>query len=260
MRWVVGDVQGCARELDDLVEWVRFNPDRDELWSLGDLVNRGPDSLEALRLWRDLAGRALLGNHDVYALRAWAGARARHGDTLDALFAASDCAELLSRLREQPVLTALPGADGVGPVWLVHAGLDPRWEDLEQVAARLEAGARDDEWLTSDDVTFATRVRCCTAQGELCPHTGPPRACPEPFSPWDRLYRGRTRVVHGHWAGRGAYRGSRTMGLDSGCVYGGRLTAWCQEEERIVQVPSRRVGGAIRDIPAGRLEADASRD
>lgn len=242
VRWIVGDVQGCARELDALLRAVRFDPGRDELWCLGDLVNRGPDSLEALRLWRDAGGRSLLGNHDVHAVLARARRRPlRAGDTLDALFAAPDADELLGLLRDLPVLVHLAGdaSAKLPPLWIVHAGLDPRWRDLERVAAALNATPRDDEALLQPDVAFATRVRCCTADGRRCGHTGPPRDCPQPFRPWDEFYDGATLVVHGHWAHRGHYRGARTMGLDSGCVHGGKLTGWCHEEDRVVQIPAR---------------------
>lgn len=239
MRWIVGDIQGCAREFDALLGAVRFDPDRDELWSVGDIVNRGPDSLAALRLWRDVGGRALLGNHDVHALLARSGRRRlRAGDTLDGLFRAPDADALFGRLRAQPLLAHLAG-DGFAPAWIVHAGLDPRWRDLHEVARRASAAAHDDDWLESADVAFATRVRCCTADGRRSDHAGPPSACPAPCLPWDEFYRGDTLVVHGHWARRGYYRGKRTLGLDSGCVYGGKLTGWCQEEDGIVQVPSR---------------------
>ncbi len=253
MRWVVGDVQGCAREFDDLVEWIRLEPGRDELWCLGDLVNRGPDSLAAMRLWRDIAGRSLIGNHDVYALLAHSGRRQRREDTLQSLFEAADCAELLDRLRAEPVLARLDGREGGEPAWIVHAGLDPRWGDLEETASRINGATHDDDWLESEEVSFATRVRCCNAAGEMLRSSGPPDDCPEPYRPWDALYKGRTRIVHGHWARRGAYRRGRTMGLDSGCVYGGALTAWCLEEDRIVQVPARERGGRVREMPASRL-------
>ncbi len=240
MRWVVGDIQGCAREFDKLLENVRFDPSRDEVWCLGDIVNRGPDSLAALRLWRDVGGRSLLGNHDVHALLVRSRRRPlRRGDTLDSLFRSAEADELLSRLREEPLLVHLPGGDHVQAVWLVHAGLDPRWSDLDDVAGRINAEPHDDAWLEGPDVAFATHVRCCTADGRRCDHSGRPADCPPPFAPWDDFYGGRTLVIHGHWARRGYYRGARTMGLDSGCVYGGKLTAWCQEEDRIVQVATR---------------------
>jgi bis(5'-nucleosyl)-tetraphosphatase (symmetrical) len=85
-------------------------------------------------------------------------------------------------------------------------------------------------------VDFAIRVRCCTADGKLQRHTGPPDRCPGDSRPWDTFYEGAALIVHGHWGVRGHYRGEHTLGLDSGCVYGGKLTAWSQEEDRIVQV------------------------
>jgi len=251
MRWLVGDVQGCARELDALLSLVRFDPARDELWCLGDLVNRGPDSLAALRLWRDVAGRSLLGNHDIYALLARSGRVARRPDTLDDLFRDPEADALLARLRAEPVLHRLDAPVGARDVWIVHAGLDPRWGALDDVAARIDAAAHDDDWLERPEVAWATRVRCCTADGQRARASGPPRECPPPFRPWDEFYAGAALVVHGHWATRGFYRGARTMGLDSGCVYGGMLSAWCQEEDRLVQVPARTAGGLPRDVRLG---------
>ncbi|HXV74753.1 MAG TPA: metallophosphoesterase [Candidatus Polarisedimenticolaceae bacterium] len=238
MRWLVGDVHGCARELDRLLREVRFDPSRDELWSVGDLVNTGPDSLAALRLWRELGGRGVLGNHDIYALRVAAGMRARRPDTLDELLGADDHQLLLDALRALPVLVRLSGDERGPPVWLVHAGLHPGWSDLAAVARRINRLPHDDGWTTSPWVSFAVHVRCCTADGEMSEDPGPPTACAEPFRPWDSFYTGDSLVVHGHWALRGHYRGPRTMSLDSGCVYGGGLTAWCQEEDRLVRVPS----------------------
>lgn len=238
MRWLVGDIQGCARELDALLESIRFDPSRDELWCLGDLINRGPDSLEVLRLWTSIGGRGLLGNHDVSALLAFSGARPKKLPTLASLFAAPDAAGLMASLRALPILAYLPGR-GDGPdVWAVHAGIHPTWSDLSASASRINDGPHDDDWLRSRDIVFATNIRCCTPDGQWCDHNGRPEDCPPPYVPWDALYSGETLVAHGHWARRGYYRGARTLGLDSGCVYGGSLTAWCQDEDRIVQIPS----------------------
>jgi bis(5'-nucleosyl)-tetraphosphatase (symmetrical) len=232
MRWVVGDVQGCARELEALLEAVRFDRGRDELVSVGDLVNKGPDSLAALRLWRDVGGRGVRGNHDVYALRAYAGrAKRRRSDTLQALFDAPDADELLGALGALPVLLRVDDA-GAG-TWVVHAGIHPGWRDLDAAAARID-GVPDDD----PEVAFAMRVRCCTPEGEMSDHDGPPEDCPPPYRPWDELYRGDATIVHGHWAWRGHYRSRNVIGLDSGCVYGRELTAWCLEEDRVVQVPA----------------------
>jgi bis(5'-nucleosyl)-tetraphosphatase (symmetrical) len=238
VRWIVGDLQGCARELDALLSAIGFDEHRDELWSCGDIINRGPDSLATARRLRELGGRAVIGNHEVYALMVRSGRWPRKHDTLDELFAAPDADELLAWLRSLPALAWLPN-DGRGrDVWLVHAGVHPRWHDLHALAAGLEARAHDDDWLLSDEVSFATRVRCCTAEGERSRFDRQPEDCPAPFRPWDEFYRGAATIVHGHWAWRGHYRGTRTLGLDSGCVYGGPLTAWCVEEDRVVQVPS----------------------
>jgi bis(5'-nucleosyl)-tetraphosphatase (symmetrical) len=237
MRWVVGDIQGCAVEFERLLKKIRFDPSRDELWSVGDIVNRGPDSPAALRLWLDTGGRGVIGNHDIYALLAFADRTRRKLDTLRDLFDAPDAGELLAGLEKLPVLERLPGAAGGRDAWIVHAGVHPSWTDLAAVAARIHAGRNDAGWLESPDVAFATRVRCCDAAGTTVRYSGPPEGCPASFSPWDDFYRGEPLIVHGHWARRGFYRTERSLGLDSGCVYGGEMTAWCQEEDRVVTVP-----------------------
>ena len=238
MRWVVGDLQGCAAELEELLETVDFDPARDELWCVGDLVNRGPESLRVLELWHAVGGKAVIGNHEVYALCAHTGRWPRKKDTLDELYASADAQVWLDRLRALPVLVFLPG-EGGPDAWIIHGGVHPKWTDLEAVAARLNGGAHDDDWLLSDEVSFATRVRCCDENGERSRFDRKPEDCPPPYRPWDELYAGDTLIVHGHWAWRGHYRGPKSLGLDSGCVYGGPLTAWCQQEDRIVQIPAR---------------------
>jgi len=236
MRWLVGDIQGCAREFERLLARIDFDESNDELWCLGDLINRGPHSLESLELWQAVNGRGILGNHDVYALLAHAGTLRRKNDTLDALMASPKVDELMRSLRELPVFAHLSGGEHVDDVWIVHAGLDPRWGDLTRLAGEVNSAEHDDAWLASEAVNAATRLRCCNAAGETVRFTGPPKECPQGYRPWDDFYSGSSLIVHGHWARRGYYRGARTMGLDSGCVYGGALTAWCQEEDRIVQV------------------------
>jgi bis(5'-nucleosyl)-tetraphosphatase (symmetrical) len=237
MRWIVGDIHGCASALGRLLETIRYDPSRDELWSVGDLVNTGTESLAALRLWIGTGARGVLGNHDIHALRVYAGKRSvRPEDTLGELLAAPDAGELLAALKSLPLLAHLPGDDGAAGVWIVHAGLHPSWRDLHATARRVNAGPRDDAWFKSPESRFATRVRCCTPDGEMLDDPGPPGECPAPYRPWDSLYAGDAFVIHGHWGKRGHYRRRRTMSLDSGCVYGGPLTAWCQEDDRIVQV------------------------
>jgi bis(5'-nucleosyl)-tetraphosphatase (symmetrical) len=239
MRWVVGDIHGCAREFGDLLDAIRFDGARDELWSAGDLVNTGPDSLEALRLWKDTGARAVIGNHDAYALLARAGRAERRTDRLDRLFAAEDCDALLAKLRACPAMKHFERESDPRGVWLVHAGVHPRWTDLHALCARLESQPHDDDWLATPEIAFLTRVRCCDGFGERARFTGRPQDAPPPFRAWDDFYTGEDLVVHGHWAMRGFYRGERTLGLDAACVYGGRLTAWCLDDERIESVPCR---------------------
>lgn len=249
MRWIIGDLQGCARELEDLLETIRFDRGREELWAVGDLINRGPDSVRALEIWHDVGGRGVIGNHEIYALLVRSGCWLRKQDTLNDLFASGELESWLAKLRALPMMTFLPGdrAARVRDVWVVHGGLDPRWDDLHAVAARAGSHPHDDAWLESDEVTFATRVRCCTRAGERAKGDGRSADCAPPFRPWDAFYAERAatmehppRIVHGHWAWRGHYRTEHVIGLDSGCVYGGGLTAWAMEEDRIVTVPSRR--------------------
>ncbi len=239
VRWLVGDVHGCARELEDLLTAIRFDPAHDELWCVGDLVNGGPDSLATLRLWQSIGGRGVIGNHEVYTLCAHSGRWPRKRDTLDGLYAAPDADALLGALRALPLLQWLPADDGGPATWAVHGGVSPLWTDLHALAQRVNPLPHDDDWLESDEVSFATRVRCCSPTGERHRYDLGPEGCPPGYRPWDALYVGEAVVVHGHWARRGHYRGARTVGLDSACVYGGQLTAWCQQEDRVVQVPSR---------------------
>ena len=144
MRWVVGDIHGCAIELDRLLHTIHFDPGDDELWSVGDLVNTGPDSLELLKLWRDVGGRGVLGNHDIHALRVAAGTRKlRRDDRLDSLLESAEAPPLLAGMRELPILAYLPGGDHVRDAWIVHAGLHPDWSDLHEIAEKINEPSHD---------------------------------------------------------------------------------------------------------------------
>jgi bis(5'-nucleosyl)-tetraphosphatase (symmetrical) len=222
-RIFIGDIQGCREELERLLEETRYDPATDALEPVGDLVNRGPDSPGTLRLLRSLGAEGVLGNHDLHLLRTAAGKRElRAGDTLEEVLAAPDRRELLDWLASKPFVRTWPD------LTLVHAGLHPRWEDPEvQLAGK-------DPLEPSDDVEFVTRVRTCDAQGGR--H--------EPGQPWYEYYdpanHGNRKVVFGHWAAQGLLIRPHVIGLDSGCVWGGKLTAWIAEEDRIVQVPAQR--------------------
>jgi bis(5'-nucleosyl)-tetraphosphatase (symmetrical) len=228
-RIFVGDVQACRVELERLLEALRFDPAQDRLEPVGDLVNRGPDSLGTLRLVRSLGGGGVLGNHDVHLLRVASGRRAlRPQDTFGDVLEAPDRDALVDWLAERPFFRDL------GDVWLVHAGLDPRWTDPAAVLAGCDPFDPD------EDGDFAIRVRHCSADGERPRNDDPPP--PAPFRPWFEHWRGRVAptIVFGHWAMRGLVREPGLRGLDTGCVWGGRLTAWIAEEDRLVQVPAER--------------------
>jgi bis(5'-nucleosyl)-tetraphosphatase (symmetrical) len=233
-RIFIGDVQGCARQLDALLIAVGLRSS-DQVFLAGDLVNRGPDSLGVLRRARGLGARAVLGNHDVELLRA--AERLRSTGRSDRRFAkvldAPDAAEVLEWLAAQPVLRV------ESDIVLVHGGLHPAWKNLGATAARINQRiARHVRGTVDRTIEFATCVRHCDARGRRPPTDDPPP--PAPFHPWDRFYRGRRTVVFGHWARRGLVIETRVRGLDTGCVYGGALTAWIAEEDRIIQVPGWR--------------------
>ncbi len=230
-RVFLGDVQGCRDELERLLEEVGFDPAADELQPVGDLVNRGPDSLGCLRLLRSLDAGGVLGNHDLHLLHAAASTDARRPtDTLDEVLAAPDRAELLDWLAARPFVRVWDD------VLLVHAGLSPRWQDPVSTLAGANPLAPDAQAL------FAVRVRYCDPEGNLPDDDASPP--PTPFRPWHALHDparvgGRT-VVFGHWAAQGLVVRPGLRGLDSGCVWGGQLSAWIAEEDRVVQVEAAR--------------------
>jgi bis(5'-nucleosyl)-tetraphosphatase (symmetrical) len=251
-RWAIGDIQGCATELRALLARLRFNPDRDQLWFTGDLVNRGPESLGALRLVHALRDNAVvvLGNHDLHLLAlAHAGARPRRGDTLDDVLAARDRRRLLRWLISLP----LAHHDATHGDLLVHAALVPQWNVATTLALAAEVqaalrsdpaaffagmyGNRPDTWSARlaglarlrFTVNVLTRTRLCTAAGRInLEYKGPPGGARAPWRPWYRHRRratAGTRVVFGHWSALGFYADDNVLALDTGCVWGGALTA-----------------------------------
>lgn len=230
-RIFVGDVQGCREELEQLLEALAFDPAGDGLHPVGDLVNRGPDSAGVLRLCRDLGAEGVLGNHDLHALRVAAGTRSPgRRDTLGELMTAGDRDGLLAWLA------GLPFARAWKDVLLVHAAVSPAWADPLATLSGIDPLVLDER------TDFATRARYCGPDGER-PERDWPLPDP-PFVPWYEHWQarpgeGRT-AVFGHWARMGLVRDERVLGLDTGCVWGGRLTAWIAEEDRLVSVPAAR--------------------
>ena len=220
-RIFVGDVQGCRDELVALLERCDFRDGRDHLCLVGDLVNKGPDSDGVVALARKLDATAVLGNHDLWWLAHGKGKR-----------------------KNRAWLAARPLIHLWDDVVLVHAGLAPSWDDatVDRLAARL-AGPIDLE-APPPELDWLVTVRYCTVDGERPERDWPPP--PPPFAPWDHHYRGRRTVVFGHWARRGLVVDERLRGLDTGCCYGGRLTAWIAEEDRLVQVAAARAYKPVR--------------
>jgi bis(5'-nucleosyl)-tetraphosphatase (symmetrical) len=252
-RWAVGDLQGCCDEFRELLQAIHYKADRDQLWMTGDLVNRGPLSLEVLRLVHAMRDNvvAVLGNHDLHLLAlAYDPAQQPHRrDTLDAILAAADRSTLLEWLLQQP----LAHFDGVENDLLVHAGLVPQWTVAQTVALAREVtaalqrdpaalfaamyGDQPDRWRDdlrgADRLRFVinvlTRLRACDSDGRVnLGFKREPAALTAPWLPWFRAPRRATagsRVVFGHWSALGFMRTAGLVSLDTGCVWGGALTA-----------------------------------
>jgi bis(5'-nucleosyl)-tetraphosphatase (symmetrical) len=237
-RIFVGDIQGCREELERLLAELRFDPAADQLEPVGDFVNRGPDSAGVLRLCKQLGAGGVLGNHDVLLLRVARGLRAwRRRDTAQDVLAAPDAHELVAWLGARPLVRAFPD------VICVHAGLDPRWKDPVAALARL------DPLREEPDLSFAISARYCDERGAR-PKTDWPVPGP-PFRPWHEFWPPapgeRRTIVYGHWARAGLIVRPQLRGLDSGCVWGGSLSAWIAEEDRIVQVRAARAYGEFEE-------------
>lgn len=229
-RVFIGDIQGCREELERLLEALKFDASRDTLEPVGDFVNRGPDSLGTLRLLKSLNAGGVLGNHDLHLLAARRGERTlKPTDTLTQVLEAPDCDELLAWLREKPFIKAWPG------ILLVHAGLSPAWKDPVAELSGLDPEVRH------PNIDVATRIRWCNEKGEMpVPETDPPRG--PGYRPWYEILAGRFEetIVFGHWARPGLVKRPGLRGLDSGCVWGGRLTAWIAQDDTFVSVPAAR--------------------
>jgi bis(5'-nucleosyl)-tetraphosphatase (symmetrical) len=261
MIYLLGDLQGCCNPLDRLLQTIDFSPSRDHLFVLGDLVNRGPDSLGVLRRLKALGNAAtcLLGNHDLHLLAVAHGVRKPHrSDTLDEILHAPDRDAWLDWLRQRRLAVHAHG-------WLmVHAGIVPQWDAAQTVAlaGEVEAmlkgpdlgefltrmyGNEPDRWDDSLQgvarwrcvVNSLTRLRFCSADGtmDFVTKDGAGNA-PEGFMPWFEVPGRRTQgtpVAFGHWSTLGLIDRDDLLSLDTGCVWGGQLTA-------------ARVDGATREL------------
>lgn len=266
--YAVGDLQGCFDELVELLGVISFDKQRDRLILVGDLVNRGPRSLDVLRLVRDLGGaaEAVLGNHDLHLLAVANGAKASRRDTLDEVLGAPDCEELLDWLAQRPLAIHEPLTNTL----LIHAGLAPQWSVAQTLALAREAsdviagsdrarflsamyGDRPDQWhnrLKGDDrtrfvVNCLTRWRYCDGQGRaLLKLKGRPENRSDGAVPWflaPQRQSHDSRIIFGHWSTLGQihWPAANVYGLDTGCIWGGPLTAMNLESGELFQVPSR---------------------
>ena len=258
--YAVGDIQGCYTELRQLLDRIGFDPVADNLWSVGDLVNRGPDSLSVLRWFKALGDRAVvvLGNHDLHLLAVAAGVRPpNRSDTLEKILKAPDKEKLLTWLLHRPLLHHEHGFT------LVHAGIPPQWS-IEEAASRareVEAVLQspacieffkhmygNEPLVWSDELTgmtrlrvitnYLTRMRFCTSQGVLdLDSKGPsPDLGKVAVSAWFSHPRRKTakdRILFGHWASiEGQTDHPNAIGLDTGCVWGGALSLYELETGR----------------------------
>jgi len=272
--YIVGDIQGCYDALQRLLDKIRFDPAADELWSPGDIVNRGKQSLETLRLLESLGDRftMTLGNHDLYLLREhWrfpGGGSANH--EIDAILHAPDGESLIRWLRERPMAFWSPEHR----LLMVHAGVIPQWSLEETLACAAEVegvlrSERIDRFFAKSSksgvrrweedlrgwrrrrliATILTQIRFCDENGKiLASASGPPGSQPAPYKPWFKHKHRKTRnvtVAFGHWAALGLYRKKGVLGLDSGCVWGGRLSAIRLEDRQLFQVPGKFHAGRV---------------
>lgn len=257
--WAIGDIHGCFDSLKRLWRRLDFDWERDRLWLVGDLVNRGPKSLQVLR-WAERRSKRLgdrmvvvLGNHDLHLLALDRGVNeTKQLDTLQPVLDAPDRKRLLRWLRAQPFLHRQ------GDFVLVHAGLLPDWSlkkaakharrlhgalgtrrEKKLLARRVDPGKLNDSMRKLRRSAHAfTLLRSCTPAGEPCSFNGPPELAPKGCQPWYRLWDPESRgvtVVCGHWAAQCLKIRAGMVALDSGCVWGGALTAIRLEDLKIVQ-------------------------
>lgn len=251
--YAIGDIQGCYDEFRRLLELIEFDPAKDKLWLAGDIVNRGPKSLEVIRFVKSLGSRAItvLGNHDLHLLALSQGNRShyKHG-TLDEILSAPDRDELIHWLRHQPLMYHCQKSG----YSLIHAGLPPQWDipSALRYARELEVvlqgssfhdfchamyGNDPAQW--SNELTGMarlrfitncfTRLRYCTPQGKLAMSgKGTPGSQGSDLIPWfnaPRRASRKDRIIFGHWSTLGYYQGKNVWSIDTGCLWGGQLTA-----------------------------------
>jgi len=258
--YAIGDIQGCYDQLRRLLDEIKFTPANDQLWLVGDLVNRGPKSLETLRFVKSLGASAVtvLGNHDLHLIATVVSlGKSGKKDTLAAIMRAHDCDELIHWLRHQRLFYHNE------QYCMLHAGLPPQWdfELTRQMAQETEAAIQGPDYIRffrsmygnkpsvwcdnltkSERMRFAincfTRLRYCTAEGILdFSQKGAPGSQPENLLPWYAVPGRKSlnmRIIFGHWSTLGFYQAHNCYSIDTGCLWGGQLTAL-----RLEDIPQR---------------------
>lgn len=289
--YVIGDLQGCYDELQRLLDKVEYRPGTDQLWFVGDIINRGPKSLECLRFVKHCCeqenGKMVLGNHDFHLLAAYSGLEKylSKSDTLEEIFQAQDLDELVNWLRMQPLIVQHPVYDTV----MVHAGIPPQWSISEAVTLAKEAeqhlqsadwqtflrehlfGNQADSWTADLDgweriryiVNAFVRMRYCDAAGKLdFKHKSSPEAyinkmrahqavsaeelklseTMQPWFLWPNRKNRNQNIFFGHWSTLGALDGYGIHATDTGCLWGGELTAYALEKKQriCIDCPQQR--------------------
>jgi bis(5'-nucleosyl)-tetraphosphatase (symmetrical) len=262
--YAIGDIQGCFAQLQQLLKKIHFHPAHDHLWFVGDLVNRGPDSLATLRFVKDLVEKqraiTVLGNHDLHLLAVGSGIRKlKDKDTFGDVLDAPDVKKLLAWLREQPLFYY----DKTLNYALVHAGLAPQWTLVDALTRQNEISqilrgehcelllhhmystkpvdVRPSHHLTDwqryrSEIDYFTRMRFCTAEGLIdLKTTGPATENPPGYYPWFRIPNRANqdlRIIFGHWASlQGKAADPNVFALDTGCIWGNCLTAMRLEDQ-----------------------------
>ena len=250
--YAIGDLQGCYSELEQLLTKIQFNPQHDQVWFVGDLVNRGPQSLTTIQFIRGLGDQAkcVLGNHDIHLIACYCGVQScKPKSSLHQILQHHDVDEIIHWLRQQPLLYSDPALNWT----MVHAGLLPQWdfatahECARQVELQLRSthyaeflahayGNEPNQWqhdLSNQDrlrviLNAFTRLRLCDHQGRMdFDYKGPPDKQPQHLHAWFNVPRKSEdiNIIFGHWSALGLINKPNLLALDTGCLWGGQLTA-----------------------------------
>lgn len=271
--YAIGDVQGCFDELQKLLEVIHFDDNKDALWFVGDLVNRGSKSLEVLRLVKNLKHTVVvLGNHDLHLLSVFHAKDPAHiTHNLDEIFCAPDGQELIDWLRFRPLIHHDQGLNYV----MVHAGIYPYWtlEQAKQYAHEVGMvlqgenyveilekiyGNEPNVWNNNLEgierwrfiINSFARMRFCNPEGRLdFSEAGGLSSAPKGYLPWFAMPRPEQKeykIIFGHWAAlKGEVNAKNVFGIDTGCVWGGSLTALRLEDEKKFSVQAIALSGSV---------------